>query len=96
MKKIIAILFFAINVILINTNSQELPDGKIEFYYTFGPFFNNQYAYPSAVLSKKNNQLSLDIVGQTGKAKCYKNLIPSLEFDINYLILNFNPQLRGC
>ena len=96
MKKIMCILFFTFNAISINSNSQELPNGKIEFNYIIGPNWDNTYSYPSAVLSKKNNQLNLDIIGSAGKGNCYKNLIPTLEFDVNSLILYFNPQLKGC
>lgn len=96
MKKIMYILFFTFNIILINSNSQELPNGKIEFNYIFGPYWNNQYSYPSAILSKKNNQLNLEIIGAAGSGKCYRNLIPSLEFNIDSIILYFNAQLKGC
>lgn len=89
------ILFFTLNAILINTNSQELPNRKIEFNYIFGPVWG-KYSNPSAVLSKKNNQLNLEIIGAAGSEKCYRNLLPSLEFEVNFLILYFNPQLRGC
>jgi hypothetical protein len=67
----------------IDINSIELPNKAIEFTYTFGPSWDNMLYNPKAVLLKKNNQLDLQVIGAAPKDNCYKNFIPTLDFNKN-------------
>jgi hypothetical protein len=80
----------------VDINSVKFPNNGIEFTYTFGPSWDNVFYNPKAILFKKNNQLDLQVLGSAGNGKCYRDLIPKLEFDKNSIILYFNAQLRGC